>query len=162
MRKGLLFVLLIGFAIGCSNDDNGDNGFTLSELNLGTSIMFGEIYDQCAGDCRELFLLTEDAIFEDADVESDFGNFTDTVFKSESLSLDKFELSKRLLEIPEELLEFNNEIGNQTIADFDYFVQIEIDSESKIWVFDEINNSISEEIKQYFESLIQVNNALKN
>lgn len=158
--KGLISLFMV-FIISCSDDDINE-GFRLDSLDLDTAVIFGEIYGQCAGDCRTLYLLTEESIFEDANIESDFGNFQNIIFKNEPLSSDTFELSKALLDISEELLESNNEIGNQTIADFDYFVRISINDESRTWIFDEINENVSEEIKQYFERLIHTNNELKD
>ncbi len=162
MIDKFLIILALICMIGCSNDDDNNDGFRRNELDLDTSIIFGEIYGLCAGDCRTLYLLTEDAIYEDANIESDFGNFQNTLFKNESLSSDKFDLSKELLEFPDGLLTSNNNISEQTIADFDYFVQLTVDNEIRTWVFDKIHQDTDEEIKAYFENLIQINNQLKD
>ena len=161
MKKIGLFILLLLIVISCNSDDNDD-------LILAEEVIFGEIYGQCFGDCRALFLLTEQGVYEDANSDVDFGDLIEisdwenTTFKSQALSMEKFELAKKLIQIPNSLLESNDEISGQIWADFDYFIQIKTNSTSKTWVFDKIKETTDFNIKQYMEKMIEINDQLND
>lgn len=155
MKKTTIILALLMIILSCSSEDN-------LKQQTGEEIIFGEVYGQCAGDCRNLFLLTDIGIYGDSNSDSEFGNWEDTTFKNQELSLEKFDLAKSLLQIPEIFLESNNEIGNQILADFDYFIQVKTNGESKIWVFDELKENTDSEIKNYINKLIDINNQLRN
>jgi hypothetical protein len=155
MKKTTIILALLMIILSCSTENS-------QKQQTGEEIIFGEVYGQCAGDCRNLYLLTEEGIYEDSNSDSEFGNWEDTTFENQALPLEKFDLAKSLLQIPEKLLEPNGEIGNQTLADFDYFIQVKINGESKIWVFDELKENTDSEIKNYIDKLIDINNQLRN
>ncbi|MGB5435891.1 MAG: hypothetical protein WBM98_08370, partial [Maribacter sp.] len=151
--KNLFLLLLSIVGLSCSNDD--ETKFASSK-----TIMFGAIYGECAGDCRTLYLLTEQAIYKDSDTDTEFGNWENTSFENEALPLSKFELAKPLLEIPTGLLDSKNKIGVDLLADFDYFIRIEQNGKSKTWMFDEISDNAPSDFKDYFRNLIQINGQL--
>lgn len=155
MKKLGLIILLASIILSCNTEG-------IQEPESVESIIFGEIYGQCAGDCRNLYLLTDDGVYEDSNSDTDFGNWENTTFKNQSLSTEKFELAKSLLQVPNGLLESNNEISEQIIADIDYFIQIKTNKTSKIWKFDKLKETTDSEIKQYIEKLIDINNQLQD
>jgi hypothetical protein len=161
MKKSGLIILLVTIILSCNSDDN-------QEPEVIEKVIFGEIYGQCAGDCRNLYLLTEQGIYEDSNSDTDFGDFIDnsdwenTTFENQPLSMEKFELAKQLLQFPNILLESNDEITEQVLADFDYFIEIKTNKTSKTWVFDKIKETADIEIKQYMEDIVDVNNQLRD
>ena len=161
MKKIGLLILLLLMVISCTSDENDD-------LILAEEIIFGEIYGQCLGDCRNLFLLTEQGIYEDSNSDIDFGDLIEisdwenTTFNSQPLAKDKFELAQKLIEFPDNLLQSNNEITEQIWADFDYFIQIKTNTTSKTWVFDRIKETTDSKIKQYMEKMIAINDQLND
>lgn len=160
MKKLGFIILLAAITLSCNSDDN--NGTESVE-----KIIFGEIYGMCAGDCRTLYLLKENGIYEDADTDTDFGeiiepsDWENTTFKTQPLSGEQFQFAKQLLQFPYDLLESNDKIVQQKWADFDYFIQIKTNKRSKTLIFDEINETTDSEIKQYLQSMIEINNELK-
>ena len=155
MKNLILTIILSTIILSCSNGEE-------QNLQSDKTIIFGEVYGNCAGDCRNLYLLTEQEIYKDSNNDTEFGNWDNTSFENQALPMNNFELAKSLLIIPTELLEFEDEIGNQTLADFDYFIQLRVNGKSRTWLFDEVKESINSEIKMYLENLIQINNLLGN
>lgn len=155
MKKLGLIILLSTIILSCSSDDN-------QESESIVEIVFGEVYGQCAGDCRSLYLLTEQEIYKDSNNDTEFGNWENTTFENQALPIINFELANSLLNIPNGLLEYEGEIGIQTLADFDYFIQIKVNDKSKTWLFDEAKENINSEFEQYIDNLIQINNSLDN
>ena len=161
MKKLGLTILLSTIILNCSSDDN-------QKLESNAEIIFGEIYGQCAGDCRQLYLLTEQEIYTDSNKDTDFGDLIEisdwenTTFENQPLSTEKFELAKQLLLIPDNLFDLNGEITEQIIADVDYFISIKSNGISKTFIFDEIKETTDFVIKQYFEDMIEINNQLSN
>lgn len=156
MKNLGILTLLIPVVLSCSSDNNQGERFQSNN-----EIIFGEIYGECAGDCRNLYLLTRQGVYEDTNNSVDFGNWENTAFYNTPLSKEKFDLAKSLLEIPVKLVISTNDISRQTIADFDYLISIKTQDETKIWVFDELKKNTDSEIKQYIESFIKINNQLK-
>ena len=155
MKNLILIILLSTIALSCSNNEE-----ISSESEK--SIIFGEVYGNCAGDCRNLYLLTEKELFKDSNNDTEFGNWENTTFNNQPLSINDFELANSLLEIPNGLLHYEDEIGNQVLADFDYFIQLKVNGISKTWIFDEVSENVNSEIKQYINNLILINNLLKD
>ena len=155
MKKIGLIILVSTIILSCSSDDK-------RESESIEKVVFGEIYGQCAGDCRNLYLLTEQGIYVDSNSDTEFGDWENTTFETQSLSMEKFELARQLLQFPNGLLESNNEITEQVIADFDYFLQIQTNKRSKVWMFDDIKESTDFEIKQYIGDIIDANNQLRD
>jgi len=155
MKNLILIIILSSIALSCSNNDE-------QSPESKKSIIFGEVYGNCAGDCRNLYLLTEQELFKDSNNDTEFGNWENTTFNNQPLSIIDFELANSLLEIPNGLLDYEDEIGNQIFADFDYFIQLKVNGISKTWLFDEINENVNSEIKQYVDNLILINNLLKD
>ncbi|RKN81371.1 hypothetical protein [Ulvibacterium marinum] len=155
MKNLILIIFLSTITLGCSNSDE-------QNLQSNKTIIFGEVYGNCAGDCRNLYLLTEQEIFKDSNKDTEFGNWENTTFENQALPMNNFELANSLLEIPNGLLDYKGEIGNQTLADFDYFIQLKVNGKSKTWIFDEAKENTNSEIEQYIENLIQINTLLGN
>jgi len=155
MKKRVFLILICSIILSCTKDD-GQN------LQSEKTIIFGEVYGLCAGDCRTLFLLTEQGIYKDSDSDTEFGKWENTTFENQALSISDFEVAISLLEIPNSLLVYEGEIGNQTLADFDYFLQVKENGKSKTWIFDEPKENTNSEIVEYLENLIQINNLLGN
>ncbi|PCI33234.1 MAG: hypothetical protein COB60_08070 [Flavobacteriaceae bacterium] len=155
MKKLVFLILLLSIILSCSKD---------SDQNSQTkkTIIFGEIYGNCAGDCRTLFLLTEEGIYKDSDSDTEFGKWEHTTFENQGLAINKFELAISLLEIPNGLLVYEREVGYQTWADFDYFLHLNVNGKTKTWIFDEVNENTNAEITAYIENLIQIIKLLRN
>ena len=136
---------------------SSDNEFRSEE-----GIIFGEIYGLCSGDCRTLYLLTEKALYEDTDTDTEYGNWENTSFRTSPLAKEKFDMAKQLLQLPNELLLANDEIVSQRLADFDYYLKIETEQGVKTWVLDGVNEGTSTEIKKYIDLLIEINGQLKD
>lgn len=154
--KNLITILILSIiALSCSNDDE-------MRFESAETIIFGAIYGECGGDCRNLYLLTKQGIYNDSDTDTEFGNWENTNFEIEGLPLNKFELAKPLLEIPIGLLDNEEQIGVDILADFDYFVHIELNGKSKTWIFDEISENAESDIKDYFRHMIQINSELND
>ncbi|MBT8259417.1 MAG: hypothetical protein KJO49_13140 [Bacteroidia bacterium] len=153
MKKIETVVFLVTILLGCSPDNNDE---------FADQIIFGRIAGQCVGDCRELFLLTEQGLYSDSNTDTDFGDLIDvadwenTTFESNSLSNEKFELAQHLLQIPEILFESDDEFTEQIWADIDYFIQIKSNGNSKSFIFDKIAETADLEIIQYMEDMIDV------
>lgn len=153
MRNLILLVILSAIFISCSENE---------EIFESDGIIFGQTYGACVGDCRNLYLLTAKGIYPDSNSDIVYGDWVNTTFDSQALPIGSFELANPLLTIPNELLEYEDEIGNQIIADVDFFIHIRINGISKTWLFDEIKDNMSTEIKQYIEKLTEINDQLKN
>ncbi|GAA3624301.1 hypothetical protein [Flavivirga jejuensis] len=158
MKKIGILTMLAIFILNCSSDNNQDT--------KSVEIIFGEIYGLCAGDCRQLYLLTEQGVYTDSNKDTEFGDLIEisdwenTTFENQPLSIEKFDLAKQLLQIPNSVLQSNDEITKQVIADFDYFIQIKSNGIFKTFVFDEIKQTANFDVKQYFENMIDINNQL--
>lgn len=149
MKNRIALLVLFVIAFSCSEDDE-------LKFESANSILFGAIYGECAGDCRNLYLLTEQALYIDSNTDTIFGNWEHTSFKNVALPTAKFELAKTVLDIPEGLLKSTATIEENLIADFDYFVRIELNGKSKTWTFDEISETTDSVIKDYFKNLILI------
>jgi hypothetical protein len=147
--------LLSTIALSCSNEDE-------PKFESGKTIIFGAIYGECGGDCRNLYLLTEQGIYKDSDTDTEYGNWENTSFENEGLPLNKFELAKPLLEIPTGLLDSKDQIEVDILADFDYFIRIEQNGKSKTWILDEVSDNTKSDFKDYFKNLIQINGQLRD
>lgn len=153
MKNLILIGLLLIISLNCSNDDE-------QNVQYDTEIIFGEVFGQCAGDCRNLYLLTVQEIYKDSNTDTEFGNWENTTFENHALPSNDFQLASSLLEIPKGLLDYQGEIGNQILADFDYFIHIKANGKSKTWLFDALKENIDNEIKEYLENLILITNSL--
>jgi len=154
MRR-IIFMLIALTTLSCSDDDDGT-------INVeANSVIFGEVYGQCTGDCRSLFLINESSIHADADSDTDYGNWDATTFREEALSNAEFQMSKDVYVVPESLLNFEGELGSQTYADFDYYFSINVGGERRSWVFDEINDDLPSDVKSYLENVLQVISELR-
>ena len=152
MKQTLLFLLLL-FVFSCSNDDD--------ILELDEGIIFGEVYGLCSGDCRNLFLLTENNLYEDLNKETDYGNWENTSFKKQPLTNEKYELAKILLSIPNGLFELENTFEDQQIySDIDYYIHIKRGNEIQTLIFDKPHEKADNESKLYLEKLMEVYNKL--
>ncbi|MFD0861369.1 hypothetical protein ACFQ1M_04055 [Sungkyunkwania multivorans] len=154
MKKLATIVLISVTILGCSSDESSSEQFIVD------GIIFGEIYGFCAGDCIELYLLDDENIYKDADGNTQYGNWEDTAFERTPLSVDAFTLAQSLLEIPAALLTTDEPVGNQTIADFDYYLHINRDGVIKTFIFDEPMDGVSTSVKEYLEELINVSDQL--
>ncbi len=68
MKKLGLIILLATIILSCTTED-------IEKSESIERIVFGEIYGQCGGDCRHLYLLTDEGIYEDSNSDTDFGNW---------------------------------------------------------------------------------------
>ncbi|WP_373055552.1 hypothetical protein [Zunongwangia sp. H14] len=77
------------------------------------------------------------------------------------MASEKYGLAQGLLDVPQELIMMTDEeMGKQIVADFDYFLHVEKNGKSYNWLFDEPEEGLSEEVQQYLEKVIAVNEQL--
>lgn len=152
MKKTGFIILLSTILLSCSSNQESESI---------EKIVFGEIYGHCAGDCRNLYLLTEQGIYADSNSDTEFGDWENTTFENQPLSMERFELARQLLQVPHRLLESNDEITEQVISDIDYYIEIKTNETSKILVFDKIKENTDLEIKQYIGDIIDVIHQLR-
>ncbi|AXT61909.1 hypothetical protein D1816_16620 [Aquimarina sp. AD10] len=155
MKNFSLLILVIVLIYSCNRADDSQ------DIIPTDSIIFGEIYGACVGDCRNLYLLTAQGVYGDANSNTIYGDWENTTFQNQSLAMDQFDLAKPLLQIPDILLSYEFEIGSQIISDFDYFINLRINGTSKTFVFDELKEAIPLEIKNYINNFIAINSQLK-
>ena len=129
----------------------------------GDKIIFGAVYGMCGGDCRDLYLLNNEELFKDADNNSDeWGEWSNTTFE-EKLDRNKFNQAEKILDVPQSLLEqeTSEDIIVQVYADFDYYLYIEKDGKYTEYIYDEINEDASPEVKAYFQEILTSYEGLK-
>ncbi|MEP1487209.1 MAG: hypothetical protein ABJL44_05520 [Algibacter sp.] len=156
----ILIVLAINF--GCNSDDDNNNFKQIEE-----GIIFGEISGQCAGDCRNLFLLTDEGLFEDSNTDTfgeliELSDWENTTFKKEPLANEKFEIAKTLLTIPDSIIKLENTFLDQQIyADADFFIHIKKDNKIQTLVFDKPHEKADNDSKLYLETLMDISLQLR-
>lgn len=118
-------------------------------------IVFGDIYGLCVGDCRTLFKITSDGVYEDA---GQMGPIQDTEFQSTPMSDEDFSEASRLWELPESLI--NNQVPQsdllQIIADYDFYIMGSIDGSEFQITYDEIDENSNEELYDYSQIVSEV------
>ena len=157
--KSLKYLGFIFFALfACGEEEMEQPVQMISDQG----IIFGEIYGECSGDCREVFLLKNDSLYRDSNQDLGGTPLPNTSFSEVPLPMSDFDSAKFLLNIPTNIPAPDDQIFVNLIADFDYFLLIRTNTLDRTWRFDEIDESAPAEIKEYFERLIEVNDQLKN
>lgn len=151
-----LLLLVCVFLSSCSKNDD-DSGIPIpSNVDY---IIFGNVYGACTGDCRDLFLLTADHLYED----SNNSPSTEVTFNDQPLAIEKFDKAKILFNLPETLLTNSVKAEDiiQIIADFDYYINGKVnDVEFKI-IYDDIDSTQNLELYQYSQLVNAVINEIK-
>lgn len=161
MKKIFIFIVLtINF--GCNSYDDNNNFKQIEE-----GVIFGEIFGLCGGDCRNLFLLTDEGLYEDSNTDTfgeliELSDWENTTFKNQLLSDKKFELAKTLLSTPDNLFELENTILDQQIyADTNFFIHVKRGNKIKTLVFDKPHEKADNESKLYLETLMDISQQLR-
>ena len=133
---------------------------SLDEVIWEEGIIFGNVFGLCTGDCRRLYLLKPDAIYEDADIDSGT-DWKNTTFKTTPMSSDTFEMAKMLLDLPASFLNSGHNYTTIRGADIDYYIQISLKEKKKIWTWFKPTEESPPEIKNYMIKLQDITNQLK-
>ena len=152
MKKIILILISAISVSACSTDDSAQHKMIRAD-----KIIFGSVYGMCGGDCRDLFLINNEAIFKDGDNASDgFGDWFNTTFE-ERLDQEEYNNVENLLIVPSNLMQRDilkaEEV--QSWADVDYYIYIEKDGKSQELILDHMDESASPEIKSYFAKFLK-------
>ncbi len=150
----LLFALVL-MNWGC-NSGKEDPEFDKIQIDKSKDfLVFGSVYGECTGDCRDLFLLMDGFLYADANSNTDLQL---TVFNENPLPLDKYYLATQLESIPSFISdnEFAMTDFVQYIADFDFYVYGQREGNEFELVFDAIENQSPQELKDYALKLQEV------
>ncbi|MGB4847197.1 MAG: hypothetical protein WBP41_04725 [Saprospiraceae bacterium] len=111
-------------------------------------IVFGSVYGECTGDCRDLFMITETNLYTDADQNVDLKN---TLFGTDPLPKSKFETAKSLLNAPDNLKNNSFQPADliDIIADFDYYIYGQVDGKNFDISFDAIDSIVNPDLHAY-------------
>ena len=145
------FILLLALC-SCENEQSSPQA----------SIIFGEAYGFCTGDCAHFFQINGDKIFQD-DLNRYFGEYP--TFSSTHLPSSKFELAKSLLDnFPNYLLDHPNQTyGCPDCADQGgVHIFYKAGSMEYFWHIDTFIDNQPIEIRQYINQVREVTNQLKN
>ena len=159
MKNYILMLISLLSIIACSKQENT----TEPKMIEADKVIFGAVFGNCGGDCRDLYLLNNEDLFKDADNTSDeWEDWSHTTFE-EKLDREKYSQAEKILEVPESLLEQETpeNIIVQVYADFDYYLYIEKDGKSMEYIFDDINEDASLEVKAYFQEVLTNYEGLK-
>lgn len=128
--------------------------------NEGDFIIFGNIYGACTGDCRDIYMLTKEALYKDSDELTDRLVYT---FDPDTLSPSQFLLADTLWDIPNSVImeETPREALIQQIADFDYHVSGRIAENQWSIRFDKIDSTLAPELHTYHKVLKEVIEGLR-
>ena len=134
MKKYILILVLSVFIYGCSTKDD-------TQLNDYDYLIFGHFYGKCVGEsCVEVFKLTSDKLYEDAN-----DNYANEPFKFEILDDGKFETVKDLVDfLPEKLLtEKESTLGCPDCADGGgLYIEYSKNGEVKSWRIDQMKMNV--------------------
>lgn len=158
MKNQYLITLFAIFALSCSSEEE-----SLPALNQQDSIIFGEVYGECSGECRKLYLLNDMGIFEDANENEPLGGGGPTIFNPMPLDQDTYNRAKVLLTVPSKILDESFELKKPAyiLADFDYVISITKDGKTiKTFSFDKVIEDDSQ-IQAYFDLFLEINESLK-
>jgi len=160
MKKYTFIIPLLLLLNSCDSNVDTQDIETISKIE---SVIFGEIYGECIGDCREIFLLNNTGIYKDNDENEMFGDWENVFSGSNPLADETYQRARILLDVPDEILDesFEMRTPESEIADFDYYVQIITDNNLiRTFTFDEV---IEEDIivKEYFDSVLDINASLR-
>ena len=143
-----LFILAVAFFMllsSCSKTEEEDMSIKIPEN--GDYIVFGNTYGACTGDCRTLFLLTKENLYEDSNNSA----LEEVTFNSEPLSDDKRQIADTLFVLPQSLMtnSFSEEALIRNIPDFDYYIRGNVDAVEFMLRFNAIDSTIDAELYQY-------------
>lgn len=149
----LPIILILALFAACTKEDARAIR-TIPVPESGNYLVFGNQYGACVGDCRELFLLTAENLYQDSDIP----NTAELTFNSHPLNAESFKLADTLFHLPTSLIS-NSVDPNaiiQQIADFDYFIQGRINGDEFKLTYDEIDSTINHELYNYSKLLKNV------
>ena len=117
-------------------------------------IIFGNLFGECLGDCRVLYLLTDEKLYED----SNNPRQEEVSFNNNQLSNEKRNIADTLFVTPQSLStnSFSNEDIIQNIADFDYFLQGKLNGVEFRLTYDEIDSTKNIELFEYSQNVKRV------
>jgi hypothetical protein len=111
-------------------------------------IIFGYVYGECGGDCRDLFLITADGAFWDAGQLVELKN---TEFEDTPMSDSAFIEARKMWAIPKSLRKNKVKTRDlkQFIADVDYYIYGEIANSEFEILYDAIDSTTNRELFDY-------------
>lgn len=111
-------------------------------------IIFGYVWGECVGDCRDLFLVTADGVFRDAGLLVELKN---TEFEETPMSNSAFIEASKMWAMPQSLRK--NEVKaqdlTQVIADVDNYVAGKIANSEFEILYDAIDSATNRELFDY-------------
>lgn len=152
MKKYILILNSVLLITACSKDDSAQPKTLKAD-----KVIFGGVYSMCGGDCRDLFLINNEGLYQDADNFSDeYGDWPNTTF-GKRLDQEEFNNVEDLLDVPSDLLQqgLSEEDIVQSWADVDYYLYIEKDGKSQELLLDHIHKNANPEIKSYFKVFLR-------
>jgi hypothetical protein len=158
MKVKIQLPTMLGAAIlmlfsGCN--DKTDQGLRAIDKDH-DFIVFGNIYGECTGDCRELFLVSDVNLFKDAGKNTELKN---TLFLDEPLGTDQFLAAAELLHtVPDNLRDntFKNTDLIDVYADGDNYVYGQINGKSFEIIYDEIDSVANPSLHTYCKTVSEV------
>ena len=153
MKKCILSLVSVLLILACSKNDDSVE----PEMVQADKVIFGGVYGMCGGDCRDLYLITKQSLYKDADNISDkYGDWANTSFE-DVLGQEEFNNTENLLTYPSSLmnLDTSKDVIVQSRADVDYYLYIEKDGKTKELILDHIHINANPEIKSYFRKFLK-------
>jgi hypothetical protein len=154
----ILFSLLLIFIISCKKEKT----VTPLNLNNGDYFIFGTYAGECTGDCARFFVLKDNNIYADDNVNYFYNDSLQ--FNAAPLTTEKYNLSKSLLtDFPTYLLQHKNEtFGCPDCTDGGaLYIKIKIDGITSFWYIDNFTGNQPEEIRNYITQMETVINSLR-
>lgn len=151
MTKIIFSLAVVLSTLACNKTNCGPDPVTAVE-----QIVFGVHHAECMGDCSQNFQLTTTRIFADT---CDFCLITDIGFQTTPLPDEKFQIAKSLFEsVPAELLLNTAETVFGCPGCHDeggYRLEITKNGASHLYRWSENFTDVPDELRPYFEKVIQ-------
>ncbi len=151
--KFITLAATLWLCFGCN--DKTDQGLRAIDKDH-DFIVFGNIYGLCSGDCRNLFLVNDVNLFQDAGKNTELKN---TLFLDVPLATDQFLAAVELLHnVPENLREstFLSSDLIDYIADGDNYIYGQINGQSFEIMYDDIDSIANPSLHTYCKNVDEV------
>ena len=154
IRNIKILFLFLSFNIivsSCSDEDTVTNIPIPIDKNY---LVFGYIFGECTGDCRDLYLLTDNKLYQDSNNPAG----QQVTFNRQPRSSQMYEIADTLLNLPASLISnsLEKDVLIQSIADIDYHIRGNIDGKEFTIIYDDIDSTLNVELYRYSKTLRHV------